>query len=316
MSQSIPFISNQDVISKITMSQAISAMEQAFRLISENKAVIPLRINMHMPEVNADSLVMPVYSSELNQYAVKTVSLNFDNHLRKLPLIHSVLTLFDALSGKPLARMDAEILTALRTGAGGGLSAKRLAIPDAKCLVAFGAGIQSEYQIRSILAVRPINKVYIITRSSDKVNDLVAKLKKEYYCEFIATESKEMLNEADIISTATTATSPLFDKEPLKPHVHIIAVGSYKPSLVELGPSIIKHSIVFVDEKLACLKEAGDLINAVNNGLHINNKTIYELGEEISDYSQFQSTQTVFKSVGNAIQDLVIASHIFSKQKP
>jgi ornithine cyclodeaminase/alanine dehydrogenase-like protein (mu-crystallin family) len=312
--ESLPFFSNDDILKHISMNDAIQSMDRAFQYISSNNAVIPLRINMRMEPENADSLIMPVYAPDIQRYAVKTVSLNYSNRTKDLPLIHSVLNLFDASTGRPLAMMDAEIITALRTGAGGGLAAQRLSSLDSKHMVAFGAGIQSEYQIRAVLAIRNIESVTIISRTESKANELKQKLKTDFESiTFSISNSISDISNADIISTATTSSTPIFDEIPLKSHVHINAVGSYKPTLIEIGPTVIKNCTLFVDQKSAALKEAGDILNAQKNEVEINESDVFELGEISNTNDQYQTKSTLFKSVGNAIQDLVLASTVYDK---
>lgn len=309
----IPFISNEQILKSITMDDAISAMEIAFKLISEKKAKIPLRINMSMPEFSADSLIMPVYSADLKRYSVKTVSLNYKNKVQNLPLIHSTLTLFDASNGIPLAFMDAEMITALRTGGASGLATRRLSYPQAKELVAFGAGIQSEYQIRAVLAVRDIKKVTLISRTREKALNLIDRLKCDYRIEFKYSNNVERLQEADIITTATTSTAPLFENIKLKEQAHINAVGSYKATLIEIDPALIASSALIFDQKSSAMLEAGDIQNAINKNFKIDEKNCFELGEIPEDEIKLKSKRTIFKSVGNAMQDLVLASEIYDK---
>ena len=126
MTNNLPFISDEQVKKLLPMNEAIELMKNAFVQITNKAVTIPQRINLDMSEVNADSLIMPVYSSEEKKYAVKIVSLNRDNPSNNLPFIHAIMILFDAENGKPLALLDAENLTAIRTGASSGLASKLL----------------------------------------------------------------------------------------------------------------------------------------------------------------------------------------------
>jgi len=84
MTKNIPFISDEQVKKLLQMNEAIELMKNAFIQITNKTVTIPQRINLNMPEVNADSLIMPVYSSDKKKYGVKIVSLNHDNPSEKL----------------------------------------------------------------------------------------------------------------------------------------------------------------------------------------------------------------------------------------
>ena len=134
-------------------------MKNAFVQITNKSVTIPPRLNLDMPEVNADSLIMPVYSADEKKYGVKIVSLNQDNPSKNLPFIHAIMILLDAENGKPLAILDAENLTAIRTGAASGLATKLLSNANSTVAAIFGAGSQARYQLRAICEVRSIKKM-------------------------------------------------------------------------------------------------------------------------------------------------------------
>ena len=72
----------------------------------------------------------------------------------------------DAETGRPLALMDGATVTAMRTGAASGVSTRLLARRDAETLAVFGAGVQAAWQLRSVLAVRPIRRVAVYARDA------------------------------------------------------------------------------------------------------------------------------------------------------
>jgi ornithine cyclodeaminase/alanine dehydrogenase-like protein (mu-crystallin family) len=105
----------------------------------------------------------------------------------------------------------------------------------------------------------------------------------------------------------------VFDDEFITPGTHINAIGSYQPTKREIPTETLKRSSVFVDSKEACLKEAGDLIIPIEEG---NDITLTEIGEVLQNNKPGSSSEeelTLFKSVGNAVQDLICAIHILNK---
>jgi ornithine cyclodeaminase/alanine dehydrogenase-like protein (mu-crystallin family) len=128
-------------------------------------------------------------------------------------------------------------------------------------------------------------------------------------------KSTKMLSDADIICTATTASSPLFSHEDLKPGVHINAIGAYRPDMREIPFETVQRAKIVVDHRASCLTEAGDLIQPLQAGL-IDEKHIYaEIGEIVAGTKLGRESDeeiTLFTSVGNAVQDLAAASRVLA----
>ncbi|MBT8378467.1 MAG: ornithine cyclodeaminase family protein [Ignavibacteria bacterium] len=313
MPDKIPFITDEQVKNLLPMNEAIDLMKKAFIQISQKSVAIPQRINIEMPEVNADSLIMPVYSSEDKKYGVKIVSLNQDNPSKKLPFIHAMMVLFDAENGKPLALLDAENLTAIRTGAASGLATRLLSNPESNVAAIFGAGVQAKYQLKAICEVRDIKKIFLFEKIEEKASSFKTEMENELDTIVQIKNNQTNLIDAQIICTATTSTIPVFDDKYISTNSHINAIGAYQPDKREIPTETIKRASIFVDSKDACFKEAGDLIMPLNEGYNIR---VTEIGEVLPNKKfkeGFVKELTLFKSVGNAAQDLICAIHIFKK---
>jgi ornithine cyclodeaminase/alanine dehydrogenase-like protein (mu-crystallin family) len=313
MTNNLPFISDEQVKKLLPMNEAIELMKNAFVQITNNTVTIPQRLNLDMPEVNADSLIMPVYSANEKKYGVKIVSLNQDNPANNLPFIHAVMILFDAGNGKPLALLDAENLTAIRTGAASGLATKLLSNANSTVAAIFGAGIQARYQLCAICEVRNIKKVLLFDNDQSKVESFKHEMENELGLSIEICNDQNVLKDTQIICTATTSSVPVFDDKYISRDTHINAIGSYQPNRREIPSETVARSIIFVDSRESCLKEAGDLIIPKNEGLEFE---VTEIGEVLQNENSEKSSNeeiTFFKSVGNAAQDLICAIHIFKK---
>ena len=118
-------------------------MRDAFIALSGGRVKVPVRTNMSLAEYGGRALFMPVYAPDLGQIGLKVVTINPANAKRSLPFIHALVIVSDAESGVPLAVMDGEYITALRTGAGSGLATALLARPGARVVAIYGAGVQA-----------------------------------------------------------------------------------------------------------------------------------------------------------------------------
>lgn len=313
MLDNIPFITDEKVKELLPMNEAIELMNKAFIQISTNNVTIPQRINLDMPEVKADSLIMPVYSAADKKYGVKIVSLNRDNPSKNLPFIHALLILFDSENGKPIAIIDAENLTAIRTGAASGLATKLLSNLNASVAAIFGAGMQAKYQLKAICEARDIKKVFLFEKNANRAKSFKEVLERVSSITIQLSNDQNDLKDAQIICTATTSTDPVFVDKYILKGTHINAIGSYQPAKREIPTETVKRSSIYVDSKDACLKEAGDLIIPIKQGNDINLTEIGEVLENEKSGSTSEKELTLFKSVGNAAQDLICAIHIFNK---
>jgi ornithine cyclodeaminase len=130
----------------------------------------------------------------------------------------------------------------------------------------------------------------------------------------VAGTRKEAVVGADIIITATTSASPVFDGRDLSPGTHITAVGAYTPQMQEVDEVTMRRADkIVVDSLQACLAEAGDLIVPIEKRI-INKVDIYgEIGEIVNGKKpgrELHEEITLFKSVGVAVQDAAAAGQI------
>jgi len=128
-----------------------------------------------------------------------------------------------------------------------------------------------------------------------------------------AASPEEAVKGSDIVVTITTAASPVFSGEWVMPGTHINAAGSNSLLRREIDEETVrKAAVVVVDSRPSALKEAGDLLPALEKGrLHIGALT--ELGEVIAGMRPGRTSVeqvTLFESQGMAIQDLVIAAEL------
>jgi ornithine cyclodeaminase len=123
------------------------------------------------------------------------------------------------------------------------------------------------------------------------------------------------VERADVVCACTTASSALFDGARLRPGAHINAVGAYRPDARELDDATIARAKVFVEVKEAALREAGDLRIPIEGGV-LAGSDVTELGDVAGGRAPGRTEVddvTVFKSVGVAFEDLVVAAAAVSR---
>jgi ornithine cyclodeaminase/alanine dehydrogenase len=125
--------------------------------------------------------------------------------------------------------------------------------------------------------------------------------------------AREAVEGCDIVITASTSKTPVFDGQWAAPGTHINGVGSHSLDARELDSQTIQRSKVIVDLRSAALAEAGDLVTPINAGEITADHIYADLGEIVTgapgrvDAGEI----TLFKSVGLAIQDVSTAIRVY-----
>jgi alanine dehydrogenase len=310
----IKILSRKDVERSVTMLQAIDVVKRAFVSLAQKDVSLPLRTQVPVKENQGITLFMPAYIPKLESLGAKIVSVFPQNAQKKRPTIHAVVVLCDAMTGQPTAMMDGTYLTALRTGAASGVATQLLSRREAKTAAIIGAGIQGRTQLEAICCVRDIQKVLVFDQNFPVAEAFVDEMRNRGKplprdISAVAT-SEEAVSRADVISTATTSTVPVFDNEHLKPGVHINGIGSYTPEMQEIPEHTVLRAKVVVDSIEASLEEAGDIIRPLSKGLIDKSHIQGELGHVATGQLRIRQSEgdiTFFKSVGLAIQDVAVA---------
>lgn len=312
----IRILSREDILNCISMKTAIDLMRQVFIALAAGHATVPIRTHLHLDAQESEMLCMPAYLPGIARSGLKVVGMQPRNAAHGLPFIHAAVLLSDAETGQLLALMDGTFLTTLRTGAASGLATDLLAHPDALTAALWGTGAQAFHQLEALHCVRKLEKIWVYNRTAAHGQAFAQKMQALFPFEIQWTDDLRHLKTCDIISTVTRTTSPLFSLSDLKPGVHINGVGAYRPDMAELSPETVAAAIVVVDQTQACLKEAGDLIQAIAAGRFAETDIHGEIGAVAAGKRPGRtqaSDITFFKSVGNAAQDLIVASHVYEQ---
>ncbi len=311
---SILLLSAADVRRALPMTEAIAAMKQAYAALSAGQAQVPLRTHLPVAPHEGALLLMPAFvQGEPDALAVKVVSLFAHNPAQGLPLIHAVVLLLEAETGRPLALLEGSMLTAIRTAAAAAAAADLLVRRDCRVGALFGAGAQAQAQLEAMCTIRPLQTIWIYDPNPGRVAALIAEMAGQGPIPTDlrpAASPQQAVAAADLVVTATTSQTPVFAHADLKPGVHISAIGSYTPQMQEIPAETMRQALIVVDSRSASLAETGDLIQPIAAGLFTADHIHAELGEIVlgqrpgrTDESQI----TCFKSVGIAVQDAVAA---------
>lgn len=304
-----------DVRKALPMRDAVEGMKRGFAALSDARAAVPLRTRLPVAPHQGLTLVMPAFVQDVDAeaLAIKAVSLFPGNPARDLAYIQAVVLVLEPDSGRALALLEGSTLTAIRTGAASGAAIDLLAREDSKILAVIGAGHQARTQIEAACTVRKIEQVLVYDPDRDKAEVLAGELAGRGPIPLAirsTTSPQEAVEQADIICTATTSLTPVFDDQDIRPGTHISAVGAYTPDMQEIPAATVARARVVVDSRAACLEEAGDLIQPMRAGLFDKSHIYAELGEIVLGRKAGRESAeqiTLFKTVGVAVEDAVAA---------
>ena len=244
---------------------------------------------------------------------VKLVTIAPENPGRGRPLIHAVYLLFDAASLAPVAAIDGEALTAIRTAAVSAVATRHLAPPGARRLVVFGAGVQAASHLDAMCDLLPIEDVVIVSRGPERAEALAATARERGMSG--RTGEPGAVAGADVVCTCTTSGEPLFDDADLADGTHVNAVGAYRPDMREIPGATVRRARVVVETRAAALAEAGDLLIPIGEGSIDESHVVAELADVVGGVPVRRSGEdvTLFKSVGVAFEDLVVARAVLDR---
>jgi alanine dehydrogenase len=297
----------------------IDALADAFAQQAAGRCHVPPRTTV---PVTGDGvlLLMPAAAPADDGLALGTKLVTFyaDNQARRAPTIQATYLLMDGATGRPLALLEGSFLTGIRTGAASALAARYLARRDSTRLLCFGAGVQAGFQLRCLTAEVNIERVEVVGRDPERARLFAARWTERLGLPVtVTTDAETAVAAADVVTCATTATTPLFDGRRLRPGTHVDAVGSFQPTTREVDAETVRRARVVIDQPGA-IDSAGDLALAIKDGAidrrHVAGDLADLVSGKLSPRARPQEI-TLFKSVGFALEDLAAARLAYTRAK-
>ena len=296
-----PWIGADELAGLLPVGDAVAALDGALRAGLDPEAD-PARV--HVAVEAGELLLMP--SSGGGRAGVKIASVAPANAARGLPRIQGAYLLLDGETLAPVALLDAAPLTALRTSAVSAVAVSHLAPDGAGRLLVFGTGPQAWGHVHAMRAVRAIAAVDVAARNPEKGRAFAARLVAA------GVEARAAgpgaVEEADIVCCCTTAREPLFDSAVLRQEATVVAIGSHEPDAREVDAALVARAHVVVEARSAALREAGDLVAEVDAGA-LAPEDLHPLDALVRGEVPLEPGRPrLFKGVGMAWQDLVVAA--------
>ena len=284
----------------------IPAIEEAFR--SRYPAtVMPTRTQMKVED--GVFLIMPCYDRAGHGLGMKLVKFNANPTLAA-ERVQATYILLDVESGCAKLVIPANYLTDARTAATSAVATKFLAREDARVLGVFGTGREARAHLQIMRHVRPFERALVTGRDPGRTRDFAQEMEHELGMKVESVYSRTCAAESDVLCTCTTSKTPLFDGNMVRKGTHINAVGSFQPGTRELDDVCVRRSRIVVDTYDGALAEAGDLLMPLRSGAIKRENLLADLHELTMARKPIRTGPaeiTLFKSVGNALEDLAAA---------
>ena len=295
-------LSRKEVEQLLDPHELLAALEDGFKALSAGQLNVPPRNQAIAPK--GILVGMPAYMPDRHM-SVKLVTVFHEN--TTVPAHQATITLFDSATGTPIAFMDGEHITAMRTAAGAILSAKHLARENSKSLAIIGAGVLGHAHLKMIGTLVGLNEVWIASKYFSDAQALAVHDSRAHAVDSI----HQAVSNTDIVCLCTSSAEPVIQKDWLKEGVHISSVG-YRPPGGELPRDLVESSHIFVESKVAF----NDPPVGCSELKGLSPESGTELGEVLSKQRAGRTSEkeaTIYKSMGHAMEDLVAANLVYDK---
>lgn len=246
---SITYLPSQ-ALSQLDISalQVVELMEKLIRDRAASKVWSAPKASVALPD---DRYVMSTMAiaDDPPYLALKSLLLNPRNPSQGEPLMNSIVTLQDSETGRPLAVLDGNWITAVRTAAMSLLAARRMANPDSQVIAFIGCGVQARNHLRVMADAFPLSEARVLGRGRYNIDAFCSAATDLGLTPHVATGPEDALRGADLVVSSVTRAKEL------EPFVDASAVepGAFA-SLTDLGRPWLSDTLgafdcIIVDDK-------------------------------------------------------------------
>lgn len=309
-------LGDQDVKGLLSIEECMPVMEEALSTLARGEGHQPLR-SVVAPEQSAGLMgLMPAFlGGETPSFGIKVISVFPGNRELGIDSHQGAVLLLSPRTGEVRAVVNASALTGIRTAAVSALATRLLAREDAGDLALIGAGVQAVYHLDAMASVRDLRRVRVASRSGDTARRFADEHAARFSFPIEPVGSvEEAVDRADIVVTATTATSPVLQGAWLAPGTHVNVIGG--PGAYEVDVETMARSALFLDDRVAAENESGEYMAAVAGGAITTEHVRGTLGEVLAGMRPGRVSAdevTLFKSLGLGIEDVAAAAYVYAR---
>lgn len=313
-------LSDKDVRACLDRELAFNCARRALQSEALGKYRPPskLRLPVETERYSNVMMAMPAFLENRGEAAeaagLKWAGVSPGNPARGLPSVTALLILNQPETGQTLAIMEAEWLTALRTGACVAVAADRLGPPKPGVVAIIGPGAQGTAALKALSRRPGFEQAWLVGQTVEKTRAVAARLSQEIGGQIQAVESVEAAcRGADIIVMATTSGGPLLRKNWVKPGGLVITLGTKSQLELSLATGVDHIVVDHLDQAL----QHGELAPLFKQGILAATQVEATLGQLLNQAAAWarpgQAGITLCVITGSASVDIYTAQAIYKR---
>jgi ornithine cyclodeaminase len=300
-------LSEEEVQRRLSLDEVMASLEEMFSRDYTKTAQMPVRTHMQA-FAGSTCLVMPCSDSALPGACVKVVTVRHGPVRRGSELngdrVQADCFLLEPVSGK------------VCTAAASAIATKALARADARTLGIFGTGRQALAHLLLLRRDRRFERFLVCGSSQPRSENFAQSVATYHGLHVEPVDSATCARDSDVVCTCTNARTPIFDGSLIREGTHLNLVGGFQPDAREVDDFVVARARIVVDSYAGALSEAGDLLIPLAQGVITNLRIVADLHEIVSGKVEGRRNSrdiTLFKSVGFALEDLVVATLVYNR---
>ncbi|MGC2780942.1 MAG: ornithine cyclodeaminase family protein, partial [Bradyrhizobium sp.] len=230
-----------------------------------------------------------------------------------------LIALFEQQTGALAALVDANLLTAYRTAATSAVAVDRMATSDPAALGVLGSGLEAQMHVRAIAATRPIRALRVFSPTAANREAFAEMFSAELGIGCVAVDSAEKAVDGATIVLAAARShdeTPILRGRWLCEGTLVVSIGSTLPEQREIDEDVVAAcDLIVCDICEEVINETGDMLAAKAAGVAFEHK-IVSLNDLMTGAAADRiaaARRPMFKSIGAAIQDIVVAELVVNK---
>jgi ornithine cyclodeaminase/alanine dehydrogenase-like protein (mu-crystallin family) len=315
----LTIVREEEVLEHLSIDDAIADLRTALEELRQERAVNCARIRLESSKKSPENIAwVHTLRARMDRWGIAGgkdyTSIKFET-----PAMWA--TVVDTKTGLPVALLEANYLSRVRTAATAAVATDLLAPKDVQRLAHFGAGKISELLVQAVLKVRPSINQVLLVRSHIELGapTWLDQLGDGVLSELV--DSRHALSEADIVTTATSGPELAIPEGASMPAVrHINLMGSNHHKRQEIPEELARRCLppsgyLVIEDRAQAAAEAGDFLSLAESRELVwsDIPTLDRLMLDSESEKAARASLTAFKSVGMGLMDLAVSAGVLRR---
>lgn len=315
----ILFLSYEDIEAlDLQDAEIIDTVAQGLRAHGEGTVVMPPKDHLTLDDrYNGHFNILKGYVEGIDVAGVKVIGDYVDNYRVGLPSEIALLTLYDAHTGRPLAIMDATLLTWMRTGAVSAIGARHLARANSSVLAHIGARGTARYNVLLLDSLFDFAEIRVTSLRAESRERFAAEMSEKLGKPIVAVETvEEAVVGADIVVDASRLSAPevILETAWLAPGALVMPYGAVMSTDASLP--LVADKFVVDDWQQAAHSEWGQYYRLIADGRLSREHVSAEIGRIVAGLAPGRERDDeliVFWHRGFAVSDIMIGNLAYQR---